>query len=134
MLVDTYTFSDSPEDVAIYETIRGWSPETFPPPEFLPKLGVIVWDHEKLVCFVCADMSNSIPRAFIDYLQTNPAVSAAKRHRAVKLAEKFLVERLQEHGYRRILGISVHVGVASLSEFLGYRIHEKAVLAFTKEI
>ena len=134
MIVDTFTVSERPEDVAIYEVIRGWSPETFPVPAMLPKLGVIVWDGEELICFVCADMSNSIPRAFIDHLQTNPKVSAAKRHKAVRLAEKFLVERLQAHGYRAILGISVHPGVASLSQKMGYKIHERAVLAFAKEI
>ena len=134
MLVDTFTYSDAPADVAIYEAVRGWSPETFPEPGMLPKLGVIVWDGETLVCYVCADMSNSIPRAFIDYLQTNPAVSARRRHSAVALAEKFLVERLPANGYRAILGIPIHAGVAALSQKMGYEVHSKAVLAFGKNI
>jgi hypothetical protein len=134
MIVDTYTYSEAPEDVVIYGEILSWSPETFPPPDMLPKLGAIVWEGDELVCFVCADMSNSIPRAFIDYLQTNPAFSPSKRHKAVKLAERFLVERLKAHGYTKIFGISVHAGVASISTAMGYQVHDRAVLAFAKEI
>lgn len=134
MLVDTYTHSDAPKDVAIYDAIKAWSPDDFPDPSMLPKLGVIVWDGETLVCFVCADMSNSVPRAMIDYLMTNPAVSARTRHRAVILAERFIVDRLREHGYSAVIGVSRHAGVASLSRAMGYAIDDKAVLVFTKTI
>lgn len=134
MTVEPYTYAPTARDHAVYEQVRSWSPDTFPSPDMLPKLGAIVKDGEGLICFLCADVSSTVPRAFLDYLQTNPDVSPIKRHRAVMLAEAFLVGQLQEAGCVSVTGISIHPAVATLSTWMGYQIHEKAVLVFTKEI
>ena len=84
MTIEVYTYdAESPESVDTYHVLKSWSDDTFPPPYFLPKLGVIVRDEGEAVAFVCADMSNSIPRAYIDFLQTNPDAGAITRFKAV---------------------------------------------------
>jgi hypothetical protein len=134
MKVAHYTYSE--ENKGIYEIIRLWDVEAFPEPAMLPKLGCVVECEQtgEFVAFVCADMSNSIPRAMMDNLQTNPDVSPTKRLRAVRLAEGFICERLKHHGYSVIMGVSPHAGVASISQSMGYTESPKVLAAFTKTI
>ena len=134
MIVDHYTYSEAPGDVAVYESIREWDPDSFPPPAFLPKMGVVVWDDDELVCFLCADMSNSIPRAFLDYLMTNPAIGKIKRFKAVKMAEEFICELLRGHGYSNLVGVTPKAGIAMLAQRMGFTLHNKPVLAFGKSL
>lgn len=135
MTLRTYSYDpEDPQTLRDYEVIRAWAPERFPVPELLPKLGVIVEDGEEAICFLCADMSNSIPRAMIDYLMTNPKVGALKRWEAAFMAEEFLCERLKGHGYVVVYGISRLPGVASLAQELGYQVSPKPVIEFRKEL
>ncbi len=123
MTIATYSYSTEEEDQVIYHKIRAWSPKTFPQGGLLPKLGVIAYDdHGTAVAFVCADMSNSIPRAFLDFLQTNPDASPRSRYRGVKLAEEFLCAELKRMGYVIIDAITRFPGMAALSQRLGYHI------------
>lgn len=120
MEVEYYSYSEEPESVALYEMVKGWSPERFPIPELLPKMGVLVKEGGEYLAFVCADMSNNIPRAQIDYLMTNPAAGWRRRHKAVKMGEKFICERLKENGFSVVQAITPHAGIASLACLLGY--------------
>ena len=121
MKIQLYSYSDDPVDQKIYDIILSWSPDTFPQPALLPKMGVIVLDDDGTpLVFLCADMSNSVPRAFIDHLQTNPSASIHKRYKATILADQFLCDRLKSHGYMMVYSISRVKQVSSLSRTLGY--------------
>ncbi len=132
MEVETYTYEDTDESHSLYLMIESWFEGRFPEPELLPKLGVLVKEDDEYLCFVCADMSNNIPRAYIDYLMTNPEIGATKRYKAAKLAEEFLCERLRDHGYSLIYGMTPHAGIASLSQKLGFQVDMTPNLAIYK--
>lgn len=135
MRIETFAHNGAEEDQVMYEVIKAWAPESFPIPELLPKLGVIVFDDLDVpICFLCADMSNSIPRAMLDCLQTNPAFSKMTRWNATKLAEEFLCEELKTLGYSVIIGVSQNSGVAWLSQKLGYWVSPQAMSYFHKSI
>jgi hypothetical protein len=135
MTIEVYTYdAESPESVDTYHVLKSWSDDTFPPPYLLPKLGVIVRAEGEAVAFVCADMSNSIPRAYIDFLQTNPDVGAITRFKAVKLAEKFLCQELKRLGYGVIVGMTQKAGIAFLSQRLGYWLNPKGMTYLAKTI
>ena len=134
MEIESYSYDGSEDSKSIYEMLKSWSPDDFPIPELLPKLGVIVKEEGVPLCFIAADMSNSIPRAIIDSLQTNPKVSILKRFKAVKLAENFLCRELKELGYSYIQGFSKKAGVACLSQKCGYEILPFALNIFHKSI
>ena len=128
-------YSYSEEDHDIYEMIKAWSPDTFPQPALLPKMGVIVTDDDgEPLVYLCADMSNSVPRAFIDHLQTNPEASIHRRYKATKLADEFLCERLKDHGYLTVYSISRVSQVSSLSHSLGYETYGEKLNFFQKLI
>ena len=128
MKIEIYTYdAESPENVESYKLLKSWSPDTFPPPQFLPKLEVLVREKGEAVAFVCADMSNSIPRAYLDYLQTNPNAGALIRFKAIKMAEEFLCQELKRLGYAVIAAITQKAGVACLSQRLGYWINPKGM-------
>lgn len=135
MKVETYTYdAESQESVETYELLSSWSPDTFPPPAFLPKLGVIVRHEGDAVAFVCADMSNSIPRAYIDFLQTDSEAPSMTRFKAVKMAEKFLCQELKRLGYTMIVGMTQKAGIACLSQRLGYWINSKGMTYLAKTL
>lgn len=135
MTIEVYTYdAESPESVDTYHVLKSWSDDTFPPPYLLPKLGVIVRAEGEAVAFVCADMSNSIPRAYIDFLQTNPDVRVITRFKAVKLAEKFLCQELKRLGYGFIIGMTQKAGIACLSQRLGYWLNPKGMTYLAKTI
>ena len=136
MKLEAYVYDpESEESLRIYNQILSWDEDAFPPGELLPKLGVLTRDESgEILCYVCADMSNSIPRAMVDYLMTNPDISPTKRYKAVKLAEEFICKRLKELGYTYIIGVSRHAGVAALSQSLGYEVLLKPVIEFNKVI
>ena len=135
MTVEVYSYSEEEKDQAIYEMLRGWSPEFFPLGELLPKLGVIVYDDlGTAVCFLCADMSNNVPRAFLDHLQTNPEASPMTRFKAVKIAEKFIVQELRRLNYSVINAVTLHAGIASIAQALDYTLYPKALIHLQKVI
>tara|TARA_R110000822_G_scaffold90467_2_gene209145 strand:- start:3288 stop:3701 length:414 start_codon:yes stop_codon:yes gene_type:complete len=135
MTVETYTYSPEEEDQRVYQMLREWSPKTFPPGNYLPKLGVIVYDELGTAqCYVSADMSNSIPRAYLDYLQTNPSATKFSRWKAVKLAEKFLCMELKRLGYHVVMAMTELPGVAFLSQKLGYWVNPIGLTYICKEI
>jgi len=132
MEVETYTYEDTDESHYLYLTIASWYDGRFPEPELLPKLGVLVKEEDEYICFVCGDMSNNIPRAYIDYMMTNPDISSKKRYKAMKLAQEFLCERLRDHGYSLLYGMTPHPGVASLSQRMGFSVDMTPNLAIYK--
>jgi len=135
MTVEAYSYSEEEEDQQIYHMLRAWAPDSFPQGCLLPKLGVIVYDDlGTAICYMCADMSNSIPRATIDYLQTNPDMPALTRFKAVKLAEEFLCQELKRMGYHHVFAVSLYAGIASLSQSLGYTVHDRAFVHLQKVI
>lgn len=135
MTIQTYSYSEEEEDQRIYQELKSWSPDTFPQGHMLPKLGVIAYDDlGTAVCFVCADMSNNVPRAFLDFLQTNPNASPTARFKGIKLAEEFLCRELKRLGYVLIDAITRFAGMASLSQRLGYQVNPTAVIHLYKQI
>lgn len=136
MEVEAYSYDpESETSLAQYDELKSWEPDLFPPGPYLPKLGVIVRDKDgQALTFLCADMSNSIPRAMIDHLQTNPAVPPRKRWTATVLAERFLCDSLARLGYVKVIGLSIHPGVASLSHEMDYDLHQKPVFVFAKNL
>lgn len=136
MTVETYSYDGkTPENVATYEMINSWDDELFPIPELLPKLGVIVRDDDgTAIVFMCADMSNNIPRAFLDALQTNPDTTWAKKLKACRLAYEFLCERLREHGYSFIWAITPHPKLAAISQQFGFRVNMKPLIGLEQSI
>lgn len=135
MTVETYSYSEEEKDQQIYQMLRAWAPDSFPQGCLLPKLGVIVYDDlGSAVCYMCADMSNSVPRAFLDHLQTNPDMPALTRFKAVKLAEKFLCQELRRLGYYQVSAITLKAGIASISQSLGYKVYDRAVVHLQKAI
>jgi len=135
MKIQHYSYSDDPADIAIYKVVKSWSPDTFPQPEQLPKMGVIVMDDDGTpLVYLCADMSNSVPRAFIDHLQTNPAASIHRRYKATILADQFLCDRLKHYGYLMVYSISRVNQVSSLSRTLGYETYGEKINFFQKTL
>jgi len=65
---------------------------------------------------------------------TNPEIGALKRYKAAKLAEEFMCERLQEHGYSLIYGMTPHAGIASLSQRLGFQVDTTPNIAIYKTL
>ena len=135
MKIQLYSYSDDPVDQKIYDIILSWSPDTFPQPALLPKMGVIVCDDDGTpLVFLCADMSNSVPRAFIDHLQTNPVINPITRYKAVKLAEGFICDRLKNHGYELVYAISRFGQISEMAKHLGYETHCEKVSFFCKKL
>lgn len=131
--IEAYAYDGSDEAKATYEEIRAWDPRWFPPAHWLPKLGAIArLEDGTRAAYICADMSNSVPRATIEFMMTNPAVPKMKRFRAVELIEQFLCERLLELGYTVIIGMSRHAGVAALSQEFGYTVEPHSAALFHK--
>jgi len=135
--IETYAYAEDEESQRTYWGLKSWAPETFPPGALLPKLGVIAYDdHGAALCFMCADMSNSVPRAYLDYLHTNPNpnLKAASKFAGVKLAEKFLCEELKRLGYSVIMAMTEKAGIAYLSQKLGYWVNPKGLSYMVKQI
>lgn len=115
--------------------VKAWAPDDFPPGYLLPKLGVITFDElGTALCFLCADMSNNVPRAFLDHLQTNPDIPPVTRYKAVKMAEEFICRELKRLGYNVVNCVTRHVGVATISQSLGYHVNPKALIHLQKVI
>ena len=134
MKIESYSYDGSEESKKTYEMLKSWAPEDFSIPGLIPKLGVIVYEDDQALVFMAADMSNSIPRAIIDSLQTNPAVPAMKRFRAVKLAESFLCKELKRLGYSLVVAHTKIAGVACLSQNCGYCVVPEGVSVVYKSI
>lgn len=126
MKIETYSVDVEIEDsMRVYREIEGWAPEFMPDPLMLPKLGVIVRDEKgEGIVYMCADMSNSVPRAFLDTMQTNPEQPFKTRFKACEMAVRFLKERLKDHGYVCIMSATPHPGVAVLAQKLGFTIED----------
>lgn len=136
MKIELYKYDEASEESRnLYEEIKSWSPEMFPPPVLLPHFGVIVRDDEgRLLGYVCADMSNTIPRAYLDFLMTNPAASKMARYKAMKLAVGFICKELKSMGYAFIMGMTEHAGIAIMAEREGFWMNPKALLYFCKNL
>lgn len=136
MKIEPYVYDeDSEESCRTYSEIESWNEEFFPPPNHLPKLGVIVRDDNgKALCFLCADMSNSIPRAYIDFLMTNPSVMPRVRFSAVVMAEEFIIDRLRNMGYTHVIAITRHAAMATIARRLGYEIDTTPAFQLSKYI
>ncbi len=135
MIVQMYSYSDNLVDQAVYKVIKSWSEDTFPEPHLLPEMGVVVCDDDGTpIVFLCADTSSTVPRAFIDHLQTNPSVSVHRRYKATLLADKFLCDKLKEQGFEMVYSLSGVSQVSSLSRTLGYEIQAEAINFFQKTL
>lgn len=135
--IETYAYAEDEESQQTYCKLKSWAPDTFPPGYLLPKLGVIAYDdHGTALCFMCADMSNSVPRAYLDYLHTNPSpnIRAAAKFAGVKLAEKFLCEELKRLGFQVIMAMTEKAGIAYISQKLGYWVNPNGLSYMVKQI
>lgn len=134
MKIEHYSYGPEEREQELYQTIKAWAPDNFPIGDFLPKLGVIAFDDDGTpIAFLCADMSNNIGRAYLDYLQTNPEAGKMKRFRAVRMCEAFICEELKRLGYHQIMAVTKKAGIAVLSQSLGYFIEPDGYSILHKE-
>lgn len=135
MRVEHYTYGPEEREQELYQTIKAWSPETFPIGVMLPKLGVVVFNDDDIpLVFMCADMSNNIGRAYLDFFQTNPEAGRMERLRAARMAEEYLCRELKRMDYNHIVAITKKAGIAYLSQSFGYEVNPAGYTVLQKVI
>ncbi len=120
-----------------YELLNSWWEHHKLPGFFLealiPKLAIIVTADGVPVCFLAADMSNSIGKAYLETGLTAPGLSPAQARESLKVAEDALFVRLKELNYGFIQTFTASPAIARHLKRNGWN-QNTEVLHLFKEI
>ena len=121
---------DAPADYPIVEQWwkeHGW---TAVPQVMLPKLGVVAFYEGELLQDAAAAwlyMDNSSPVCMLEWLVTNPELSASKTVRALKHVSQYLTSEAKHNGYAVMLTTCKQESLAKFHEKNGFRRTDQAM-------
>lgn len=108
-----------------YEVLCGyWKAHDFPPPAavFLPALGVVAMDGQRIMAAGWCYLDNSVPVAKLEWLVANPDASPFESVKAIMMVTDFLQKRISQPdlNYQVMLTTCHQAGLVRLMEKQGF--------------
>jgi hypothetical protein len=113
---------------------HGW---TAVPKVMLPKLGVVAFydgDNKQDAAAAWLYMDNSSPVCMLEWMVTNPSLSATKTVRALKHLSEFLTNEAKHNGYAVMLTTCKQESLAKFHTKQGFTTTDEAMIHLVKTL